>query len=68
MVAELTQLEPMLTVEDVAKILRTNPRYVNKMLRDGVLTGYKVGREWRIDPDDFEDYLRRQRRPKKEGN
>lgn len=65
MVAEISILEPLLTVEEIARRLNITPHLVNRLIRDGHLTGYKVGREWRVDPQDFEDYLRRQRRPRK---
>ena len=67
MIAEIQTLEPLLTVEEIAKRLNTTTHFVNRMLREGVLPGYKVGREWRVEPAEFEAYLRRQKRPQNEG-
>lgn len=38
----------LLTVEEVAKILRTTPNTVYRWLRSGRLPGTKIGKEWRI--------------------
>ena len=59
-------MEPLLTVEEIAKRLNITTHLANRLIREGHLPGYKVGREWRVDPKDFEDYLRKQRRPKKD--
>ncbi len=68
MIAELPTLtEPtMLTVEEIARRLNTTPNTVNRFIRTGLLPGYKVGREWRVEPADFEEFLRSHKRPKKE--
>ena len=67
MIAEISTLtQPtMLTVEEVARRLNITPHVVNRLIRDGLLAGYKVGREWRVDPADFEEFLRRNKRPQK---
>jgi putative molybdopterin biosynthesis protein len=67
MIAEMSTLtQPsMLTVEEIARRLNTTSHVVNRLIRDGLLTGYKVGREWRVDPTDFEEFLQRNKRPKK---
>ena len=38
----------MLTVQEVADILKTSKQQVRKMIRSGVLPAVRVGREWRI--------------------
>lgn len=50
-----------LTVEEVAKRLRVNERTVLRLLDRKELKGYKVGRVWRVDSPDLEDYVRRQK-------
>lgn len=40
--------EELLTVEEVAKLLRTTPNTVYRWLRAGKLPGIKLGKEWRI--------------------
>jgi excisionase family DNA binding protein len=66
MIAEISTLKPMLTVDEIAKRLNATTHVVNRLIRDGLLTGYKVGREWRVDPADFEEFLRRNKQPKKD--
>lgn len=50
-----------LTIEEVAKRLRVNERTVQRLLERRELTGYKVGRIWRVDLLDLEDYVNRQK-------
>jgi excisionase family DNA binding protein len=38
----------MMTVEEVAKLLRLNPRTVYRLLERGKLPGVKMGRQWRV--------------------
>ncbi len=68
MIAELPTLEQptMLTVSEIARRLNTTTYTVNRLIREGLLPGYKVGREWRVEPADFEEFLRSHKRPKKE--
>jgi excisionase family DNA binding protein len=66
MIAEIfTLTQPFLTVDEIARRLSISTQLVNRLIRDGLLTGYKVGREWRVDPADFEEFLRRNKRPQK---
>ena len=47
----------LLTPTDVANHLQVNERTVTLWLRKGHLRGFKVGKEWRISPDDLQAYL-----------
>lgn len=40
--------EELLTVDEVADILRTTPNTIYRWLRAGKLPGVKIGKEWRI--------------------
>ncbi len=46
------------TIEEVAEILKVNPRTVNRMLERGELRGFKVGRLWRVSQEALEAYMR----------
>ena len=46
------------TIEEVAEILKVNPRTINRMLERGEMKGVKVGRLWRISQGALEAYLR----------
>ena len=47
----------MLTVEEVANILRTSMPQVRKMAAEGTLPAVKIGREWRIPAKFLEAFL-----------
>ncbi len=47
----------LLTPLDVAGRLQMNERTVNIWLRKGRLRGFKIGKEWRISPDDLQAFL-----------
>ncbi len=47
----------LLTPLDVADRLQMNERTVNIWLRKGRLRGFKIGKEWRISPDDLQAFL-----------
>ena len=48
--------EKLLTPTDVANRLQVNERTVTLWLRKGHLRGFKVGKEWRISPDDLQAF------------
>lgn len=41
-------ISEILTVKEVAKLLKTTCQQVRKMIANGELSAVKVGREWRI--------------------
>ncbi len=47
----------LLTPTDVGNRLQINERTVTLWLRNGHLRGFKVGKEWRISPDDLQAFL-----------
>jgi excisionase family DNA binding protein len=49
--------EKLLTPTDVGDRLQVNERTVTQWLRKGHLRGFKVGKEWRISPDDLQAFL-----------
>ncbi len=49
--------EKLLTPTDVANHLQVNERTVTGWLRTGHLRGFKIGKEWRISPDDVQVFL-----------
>ena len=49
--------EKLLTPTDVADRLQVNERTVTQWLRKGHLRGFKIGKEWRISPDDLQAFL-----------
>ena len=47
----------LLTVEEVANILRLNVRTIWRMLKDGRLQGIRLGGGWRIPKEELEKIL-----------
>ncbi len=47
------------TPEEVAKKLKINLQTVRKFLREGKLKGIKVGTNWRIPEDRFNEFLQK---------
>jgi acetyl-CoA synthetase len=46
------------TIEEVAELLKVNPRTINRMLERGELRGFKVGRLWRVSEEALQAYMR----------
>ncbi len=59
--------EQLLTPPQVAERLQVTERTVYQWLRDGRLVGLKLGRLWRIRPEDLEAFLERSRTRGEEG-
>ncbi len=53
--------EELLTVEEVAKELRINPKTVRQYIASGDLVAIVVGRGYKISRNDLEDFKRRRR-------
>ncbi len=51
-----------LTVADVARQLQISEDTVRRWLKSGKLPALKIGKEWRIDPDDLKTFLAQSRK------
>ena len=49
-----------ITPEEVAEELRVNVNVVSAWLRKGMMRGIKVGKYWRIRPEDYRSFLEAQ--------
>lgn len=57
----------LLTLEQAAERLQVSIVTVRRLIRDGELIGTKVRGDWRVDPVDLEDYIRKGKsKPKEE--
>jgi excisionase family DNA binding protein len=54
---EVSELNELLTAEQLSKILDLDPRTVRRYLRQGLLKGAKIGKEWRIRRDEVEVFM-----------
>lgn len=52
------QVKVVMTVEEVAKKLRVDPRTVYRMIEQGMLQAIRVGRLWRIPKESLDRLLR----------
>lgn len=48
---------PPLSVADLAEAWSTSTQVVRRLLKDGELCGFKIGRSWRVFPADAERYV-----------
>lgn len=53
----MTQPSDLLTVKEVAEILRVSQPTVLRMIDDGELRAIRVRNQWRIRRSDLDDYL-----------
>ena len=44
-------ISELLTIQEVAMLLKVSRQHVRKMIRAGLLPAVKIGREWRIEKD-----------------
>ena len=54
-----------LTPNEVAKSLKLHPFTVTRLAREGKIPAFKVGGVWRIQKDQFEQWINRQTRRKR---
>lgn len=50
-------MRELLTVVEVAALLKTSRQQIRKMIRNGSLPAVKIGREWRMDTDYLKAFL-----------
>ncbi len=56
----MDQLESLLTVNEVAKLLRLSPQTLYKMLEQKSIPAVKVGSQWRFERDKIRVWLAEQ--------
>ena len=61
-----TMNEKYLDLEQVAKILGVSERTVLRLLGKKEIKGFKVGRAWRFEQSDIDNYVERQRKKAEE--
>lgn len=54
-------LTEIYTIEQLQKILKLSERTILRLLKEGKLTGFKAGREWRFQESDINAYIQAQR-------
>lgn len=58
-------MERLLTVNETAKILRLNTETVARYIREGKISAVKLGRVWRVEEKDLEEFIRERKREAK---
>jgi excisionase family DNA binding protein len=64
-----TETDKLLTVPEVAERLRLSTETIRRMLRDGRLTGFRIGADnagWRVSEADLVAFIRERRQGSKE--
>ena len=51
------QYDDILTVEDIAEILKIGMTQAYKIVRSGNLKGYKEGKDWKIQKQALKEYV-----------
>lgn len=46
-----------LIVKEVAEELEVSEKTVRKLINEGVIVAYKLGREWRVTREDLDNFL-----------
>ena len=59
---EKSDIRPLLTPADAARILNATEQHIGNLLRSRRLIGVKIGKEWRIDPADLQAYIERNKK------
>lgn len=52
-------LPRLLTIQEVADILRIHPRTAYRLVKDGSLNAIRVGTQWRVTEDALHEYVAR---------
>lgn len=55
----MPDLDQFMTVSSAAKSLKFHPETVRRLVRDGILTGQKWGKEWLVLKSSVEDYIKK---------
>ena len=50
-------MSELLTIQEVAMLLKVSREHVRKMIRARLLPAVKIGREWRIEKDYLKNFL-----------
>ena len=58
----MAESQPALMVSEVARRLNVRANTVRRLIQDGELIGFKVGRQWRVEERDLNAYIRRQKK------
>jgi putative molybdopterin biosynthesis protein len=58
----MPESQQALKVRDVALRLNVRAYTVHRLIREGDLLAFKVGRQWRVEERDLKAYIRRQKK------
>ena len=58
----------LLTPNELSRILKLHPFTVTRLAREGKLPAFKVGGVWRIQKDQFEQWIQKQTRGDRDRN
>lgn len=53
-----TQFEPLLDSDEAAALLKIHPKTLQRMARNGEITGIHIGKLWRFRASDLENWIK----------
>lgn len=57
----IVMTEPLLSLRDVSQVLGVSERTIYRLMEDGELHPFKMGKSWKFEQSDIEAYLDRLR-------
>jgi excisionase family DNA binding protein len=54
--------KPLLTTQDIAELLEMHITTIRRYIREGKIKAIRIGREYRIRREDFEEFLEARRK------
>lgn len=54
----MLNVKDMLTIKEVAEKLDVSTRTINRYIKEGKLTAYKVGNKWRFTPEEIQRFIK----------
>ncbi len=57
----------VLTVDEVAKLLKLSKITIYRLIKTGEIPAYKVGASWRINKEDLENYIESKKKLRAKG-
>ncbi len=55
--SQKNQRQRLLSIKDAAEFLGVSPKTVERRIKARDLTAHRLGRQWRIAPEDLDQYL-----------
>jgi excisionase family DNA binding protein len=61
-------MDKFLTIAEVSQTLRLKPQTLYKMIKEGEIPAVRVGSQWRIPEEKFQEWINQKLAPRQEDN